>query len=198
MKLFVTGIHTDIGKTIVSSILVRQLNAAYWKPIQAGGLDCTDADVVKKYNPNATIFPSQYVLKTPASPHFAAQLDGVDIQLEKFDIPNYEPLIVEGAGGLMSPLGNTFTNLDFIKYYNFKCVLVVKDYLGSISHTLSCIKVLENENIECLGIIMVGENKCCTEEFIVQYTNIAILGRIEIVDEISDEFIEKSICKIKL
>lgn len=198
MQVFVSGIHTDIGKTIVSSILVKSLNADYWKPVQAGGLSNTDADIVRKFNPNSKIFPSQYNLQNATSPHFAATQENININIEDFVFPNSENLIIEGAGGLLSPLGNTFTNLDFIKFYKLPFVLVVKHYLGSITHTLSCLKIIENERLNFLGIIYVGNNENLTEEFIDNYAPSKVLGRINIVDTITDNFILQSSQYLKI
>lgn len=198
MQIFVSGIHTDIGKTIVSSILVKSLNADYWKPVQAGGLSNTDADIVRKFNPNSKIFPSQYNLQNATSPHFAATQENINIKIEDFVFPNSDKLIVEGAGGLLSPLGNAFTNLDFIKFYKLPLVLVVKHYLGSITHTLSCLKIIENEHLNFLGIIYVGNNENLTEEFIDNYAPSKVLGRINIVDTITDDFIQESSQYLKI
>lgn len=198
MQVFVSGIHTDIGKTIVSSILVKSLNADYWKPVQAGGLSNTDADIVRKFNPNSKIFPSQYNLLNATSPHFAAIQENININIEDFVFPNSENLIIEGAGGLLSPLGNTFTNLDFIKFYKLPFVLVVKHYLGSITHTLSCLKIIENERLNFLGIIYVGNNENLTEEFIDNYAPSKVLGRINIFDTITDNFILQSSKYLKI
>jgi dethiobiotin synthetase len=191
MKIFVSGIHTDIGKTVVSTVLVRALSADYWKPVQAGSPENTDADVVRRYNKNAKIFPAQYQLKKAASPHFAASEDGVNIGINDFIFPPSKRLIMEGAGGLLSPLGNNFTNLDFIKHYQLKCILVVKHYLGSISHTLSCLELIKKENIDFSGIIYVGKNLNQTEEFIDHYTRAKVLGRIAWADKIDEEFVEE-------
>jgi len=198
MKIFISGIHTDIGKTIVSAILVRALQADYWKPVQAGGLDNTDANVVEKYNPDAKIFSSQYNLKNAASPHFAAIEDNLNIKIEDFVFPDSDNLIVEGAGGLLSPLGNTFTNLDFIKHYQLPFILVVKHYLGSITHTLSCLKLIQQENLNFLGVIYVGENTKLTEEFIAEYAHPKVLGRVKMTNKIDEVFIQNSAEKIKL
>lgn len=198
MKIFISGIHTDIGKTIVSVILVRALSADYWKPVQAGSLQNTDTNTVQQYNKNAQIFPSQYQLKKAASPHFSANEEAINIKLESFIFPTSDNLIIEGAGGLLSPLGNTFTNLDFIKHYNLKTILVVKHYLGSISHTLSCLKLIEKENINLLGIIYVGENINQTEEFINNYTTAKVLGRVDFIDKIDEKFIEIAAQKLNI
>lgn len=198
MQIFVSGIHTDIGKTIVSSVLVRKLNADYWKPIQAGGLSNSDADVIQQLNPNAKIFPSQYNLKNATSPHYAAIQENINIKIDNFAFPNSDNLVIEGAGGLLSPLGNSFTNLDFIKFYKLPFVLVVKHYLGCITHTLSCLKLIEKEHLNFLGIVYVGNNENLTEEFIADYAPSKVLGRINIVDRITDDFIQASSKSLKI
>ena len=117
-KLFVTGIGTDVGKTIVSAILVEALKADYWKPIQAGYESGTDTQLVKQLisNNTSTLFQETYLLKTPSSPHLAASIDGIEIELNKLVIPTIvnNNLIIEGAGGLLVPLNNNDYVVDFI------------------------------------------------------------------------------------
>ena len=85
MKLFITGIGTDVGKTVASAILTQALEADYWKPIQAGDLDHSDADKVKALvsNKKSQFHPNAYALNTPASPHYAATLDGIVLDIKK-------------------------------------------------------------------------------------------------------------------
>lgn len=100
MKLFITGIGTDVGKTIASAIVTEALEADYWKPIQAGDLDNSDTHKIKSQisNSKSQFYPNSYALKTPASPHFAAELDGITIDLKKIVEPTTKNhLVIEGA-----------------------------------------------------------------------------------------------------
>src|ERR1700753_1865673 len=137
--LFVTGIGTGIGKTIVSVILVEKLQADYWKPVQSGDLQDTDSDKIRSLvsNDKTRIFPEAYRLTQPFSPHKSAAIDNVTIDPDAFVVPVTDNmLIIEGAGGLMVPLNNNFLMIDLIKKLNAEVILVSRNYLGSINHTL--------------------------------------------------------------
>ena len=180
MKLFITGISTDVGKTIASSILVEALEADYWKPIQAGDLDNSDSHKIESYisNKKTVIYENSYRLNTPASPHLAAQIDGVLIDLKKINEPSTKNhLVIEGAGGLFVPLNNTDCVIDLIKP-DYKVVVVSRHYLGSINHTLLTIEALQNRKINIAGIIFNGDENKATEEIILSKTGIKCIGRI--------------------
>ena len=135
MKLFVTGIGTDVGKTIASAIITEALEADYWKPIQAGDLEQSDSHKIKSFlsNTNTVIHPNSYALNTPASPHFAAELDGINIDLKKITEPKTEnSLVVEGAGGVFVPLNSKDCVIDLIQP-DYKVIVVSRHYLGSIN-----------------------------------------------------------------
>ncbi|HTI61377.1 dethiobiotin synthase [Mucilaginibacter sp.] len=180
-SFFVTGIGTEIGKTVVSAVLVEKLRADYWKPVQSGDLDNSDSIKVKNLISNTVtkIFPEAYQLTQPFSPHKSADLDGIVIDPHKFILPETcNALIVEGAGGLMVPLNNQFLMIDLIKELNIEVILVSKNYLGSINHTLLSIKALKQYNIPIKGIIFNGPEDSYTKDFILQYTGINLLGHI--------------------
>ncbi|MFD2892388.1 dethiobiotin synthase [Flavobacterium chuncheonense] len=181
MKLFITGIGTDVGKTIASAIVTEALEADYWKPVQAGDLDNSDAHKIKKYISNSkTVFHSNsYALQTPASPHLAAELDNVTIELDKIITPETENhLVIEGAGGIFVPLNNTDTIMDLIQP-DYKVIVVSRHYLGSINHTLLTIDVLQNRGIKIAGIIFNGDENKATEEIILSKTGLQMIGRID-------------------
>ena len=181
MKLFITGISTDVGKTISSAIIVEALEADYWKPIQAGDLDNSDSQKVKSQisNSKSQIFENSYQLNTPASPHFAAQVDGVTIDLKKIVEPKTNNhLVIEGAGGLLVPLNETDCIIDLIRP-DYKVIIVSRHYLGSINHTLLTIEALKNRNLTIGGIIFSGKENKPTEEIILKKTNINFIGRID-------------------
>ena len=186
MKLFITGISTDVGKTIASAIIVEALEADYWKPIQAGDLDNSDSHKVKSQisNPKSQIFENSYQLNTPASPHFAAALDGIKIDLKKIVEPKTQNhLVIEGAGGILVPLNDTDCVVDLIQP-DYKVIVVSKHYLGSINHTLLTIEALKTRKINIAGIIFSGDNSDSyrnesTEAIILGKTGVKCIGRIE-------------------
>ncbi len=179
-KFALAGIHTGIGKTIAAAVLAEVLGADYWKPVQAGNVE-TDTDTIKLLldNGNNRVFSEAYLLAKPASPHEAAKEEGIKIDLKKFNFPKTNnKLIVETAGGVHSPITDNETMVDFMKYYNLPVILVSKNYLGSINHTLLSIDVLKSKGIHLLGIIMNGETNKSSETFIEEYAKIPIIARI--------------------
>ena len=190
MKYFITGIGTDVGKTIVSAIFTEALQADYWKPIQAGDLHNSDANKIKKLitNQKTIIHNNSYALKTSASPHYAAELDNVTINLSNIIEPKTNNhLIVEGAGGIFVPINNSQTILDIIKP-NYKVIIVSKHYLGSINHTLLTIDALKNRNIKVAGIVFNGNENKATESVIKDLGKIKIIGRID-----TEPFFDKTV-----
>ena len=181
MKYFITGIGTDVGKTIASAIIAEALEADYWKPIQAGDLNNSDTHKIKKYVSNVkTVFhDNSYALNTPASPHLAANIDNVVIDVKAIKVPKTKnKLVIEGAGGLFVPLNEKDTIIDLIQP-DYKVIVVSRHYLGSINHTLLTIETLKNRNITIAGIIFNGDENSATEEIILSKTNCKFLGRIE-------------------
>lgn len=181
MKLFITGIGTDVGKTIASAIITEALEADYWKPVQAGDADNSDTHKVKRYisNENTQFFPNSYLLNTPSSPHLAAAIDGVTIDLTEIKEPETKNhLVIEGAGGLFVPLNDTDTIADLIQP-DYKVVVVSRHYLGSINHTLLTIEALKQRNIAIAGIIFNGDAMPSTEDIILKKTGVKMIGRIE-------------------
>ena len=179
--LFVTGIGTGIGKTLISAILVEKLKADYWKPVQAGELDDSDTIKVRGLvsNGQSVFHPETYRLTQPYSPHKAAALDGITIDEKTIVAPKTDnQLLIEGAGGLMVPLNNSFLIIDLIKQLNAKVVLVSQNYLGSINHTILSAQVLKQYQIPVAGIIFNGDKDTYSEDFILQYTGFKLLGHI--------------------
>ena len=190
MKQFiVAGIGTEIGKTVASAILTAGLKADYWKPVQAGDLAKGDAYWIHNWVPSATVHPSTYALTQPLSPHSAAEIDGITIELEKFKIPTDQTLIIELAGGIMVPLNDHETNLDLIKHLNLPVILVSKNYLGSINHTLLTYEILKSRNIPMAGIIFNGQTNASGEAFIVKHTGLPVLLRVNEEKEINSSII---------
>jgi len=181
MKLFITGIGTDVGKTIASSILVEALEADYWKPIQAGDLDNSDTHKVEKYvsNTTTTFHKNAYALRTPASPHYAAEIDGITIDVKKIIEPTItNHIVIEGAGGILVPINSTDCVIDLIQP-DYKVIVVSRHYLGSINHTLMTIEILKSRKLNVAGIIFSGDENKATESIILEKTNVPLIGRMD-------------------
>ena len=190
-KYFITGISTEVGKTVASAIITEALQADYWKPIQAGELEDSDSHKIKKFisNKKTVIHPNSYALKTPMSPHAAAEIDGVTVELSKINEPKTNNnLVIEGAGGLLVPLNNSHTILDIIKL-NYKVIVVSRHYLGSINHTLLSVKLLQEKGFD-VAIIFSGDEHKTTEEIIKKMTNITVIGRID-----EEPYFDKNVVK---
>ncbi|TBH70960.1 dethiobiotin synthase [Aquirufa nivalisilvae] len=191
--IIVAGIGTEIGKTVVSAILTKALEADYWKPIQSGDLDQGDAYWIQQWvkHPNLTIWPSTYRLSQPLSPHTAAELDGISIELNQFQKPaSSQPLVIELAGGLMVPINDQQTNIDLIQSLDAPVILVSKNYLGSINHTLLSFEMLKQRGISILGIIFNGPENPSGEKFILNYTQLPLLLRVNEEQKIDDSIID--------
>lgn len=192
MIYFVTAIGTDSGKTIASAILTEALKADYWKPIQAGLPK--DSEQVKTLlsNTESTILPERYLLNTPASPHYAAQLDGVKITIDDFIIPDFNAssLVIEGAGGILVPInGNNFV-IDIAPHLNCKLIVVCDLYLGSINHTLLTFSELKRRGVDIEGLIFNGAPNPASEEIILKHTQVKQLLHMLPAEHIDQEWIK--------
>jgi len=200
MKLFITGISTDVGKTIASAIIVEALEADYWKPIQAGDIENSDCHKIKSLvsNDKTVIHPNGYLLNTPASPHLAAAIDGITIDLQQIIEPKTQNhLVIEGAGGVFVPLNEADCVIDLIQP-DYKVIVVSRHYLGSINHTFLTVQALHNRKIAIGGIIFSGDENPSTESIILNKTGVKCIGRIEqepyfdqnVIKEYADRFRE--------
>ena len=181
-----TGIHTDIGKTVCAAVLARALQCDYWKPIQAGSLDHTDSDTVRHLSDTTHIHPETYRLQWAASPHTAARAEQVTIALTDLNAPEtQQPLLIETAGGVCSPINDQHVVADLLAHYHWPTVLVTQHYLGSISHTVSAIDALKARGTRILGLIVNGDAHAESEQFITQYSHLPILAHITRMDELS-------------
>lgn len=179
-RIFITGISTDVGKTIAAAIVTESLNADYWKPIQAGDLANSDSRKITELisNKRTKIHESSYKLKTAMSPHAAAEIDNVVIDISQIKEPQTtNHLIIEGAGGLLVPLNEKDTILDIIKP-SYKVIIVSRHYLGSINHSLLTIENLQNKGFD-VAVIFSGDEHPTTEGIIIRKTGVKVLGRIE-------------------
>ena len=198
---FITGIGTEVGKTIASAIVTEALEADYWKPIQAGDLENSDTHKVKRLitNKKSVFHENAFELNTPMSPHAAAKIDGVKVSAKKIKLPKTKSsLVIEGAGGLLVPINDKETIADLIKP-DHEVIIVSKHYLGSINHTLLTVEALKSRNLTCAGIIFSGEENPSSEEIIKKMTGLPVIGRIDqepyfdqnVVLEYADKFRSK-------
>lgn len=197
MKQFIiAGIGTEIGKTVASAILTAGLKADYWKPVQSGDIETGDAYWIRKWVPSATIHPSTYALTQPLSPHSAAEIDGITIELEAFKKPTENTLIIELAGGIMVPLNDRNTNLDLIKQLGLPVILVSKNYLGSINHTLLSYEILKQQGVQMAGIVFNGPENPSGEKFILNHTGLPLVLRVNTENELNEAIIASYADKI--
>lgn len=188
-KYFIAANHTGAGKTLISALLVQGLGADYWKPIQAGDLDNSDTVWVQKRvdHPGITIHPEKFRLKTAASPHYAASLEGIAITVEQLLSPPTEnTLVIESAGGVLSPVSDDLLMIDLAKQYGAEVIFISRHYLGSINHTLLSLEALRSRNIPVKGIIFNGNDKT-HESWILQKTGLTFLGSLPEAGEITPE-----------
>lgn len=179
--IVVTGTDTGIGKTVFSAALTGALNAFYWKPIQSGLEEETDMQAVLRLSgiPPAHVLPELYRLKTPASPHLAAEIDGIAIDPAKLVLPTVAgPVVVEGAGGLMVPLTRETTYIDQMARWRAPVVLCARTTLGTINHTLLSVEALRRREIPLLGVAFIGDENPDTERTITEMGHVKRLGRL--------------------
>ncbi|MHA1539227.1 MAG: dethiobiotin synthase [Alphaproteobacteria bacterium] len=180
---FVTGTNTGIGKTIASAALCRALDADYYKPVQSGIADGDDdCKVVQDLTglSDARIHRPIYALQAPLSPHEAARLEGVEIDLDKLTLPDIDGrnLIVEGAGGVLVPLNDDALMIDLMAKMNLPVVIVASSGLGTINHTLLTIEALRHREIEIAGVILNGDSSPANKKAIEVYGNVKVIGEI--------------------
>jgi len=192
MSIIIAGIHTGIGKTVCSAVICQALGYDYWKPVQAGELDNTDSIFIGKNveNTSCVVHAERYRLNIPASPHYAATMDGIEIKPGDFILPKSDnQIVVETAGGIMSPLSNSFLNIDLMEQLQLPCIIVSNNYLGSINHTMLTVEAMQKRNIPIKGIVFSGNEFASTREFILQYTKLPLLFSIPQLEEMNKETI---------
>ncbi len=197
----IAGIGTGVGKTVFSAIITEALEADYWKPVQCGDLENSDTGIVKTLvsNSKSVFHPEALRLKLPVSPHAAAAAQGINIHAGDFRLPETKnTLIVEGAGGLMVPLNNTYMILDLFKQLAFPVILVTRNYLGSINHTLLSFEILKLRNIPIAGLVINDAGNAMTEDYITQYTRLPVLLRIQTEPTWDSTTIKKYLTQLKL
>jgi dethiobiotin synthetase len=180
-RIVVTGTDTGIGKTVFSAALAGALDGFYWKPIQAGLDDETDSQTVLRLSGLAAerVLPEAYRLQTPASPHLAAEIDGVTIEHQALLVPEKgRPLVIEGAGGLLVPLTRNVTYLDLMARWRLPVVLCARTALGTINHSLLSIEALRARGVTILGIAFIGDENVESERIITEMGKVRRLGRL--------------------
>ncbi len=189
-RIFVSGTDTDVGKTVVSAALVVGLEACYWKPVQAGTEPATDTEQVRSWTeiPESRLIPEVYRLRTPASPHAAAELDGTAIDLDRIvrtSLPRDRAVVIEGAGGLLVPLNESALVADLIERLSFPVVLTARTGLGTLNHTLLSIAEIRRRSIPLLGVVLNGAPHESNERAIERYAQVPILGRIPRLESVN-------------
>lgn len=198
-RYVVTGIGTDVGKTVVSAIIAQALEADYWKPIQSGELENSDSHKIERLtNDNVHILSERYRLTEPLSPHASAAIDGVYLQLSELTLPKTNRnMLVEGAGGLMVPINDTDLLIDAFKKWDLPVIIVSRHYVGSINHTILTIEALQNRGITIKGLVFVGDENKATESFILNHTNVPFLIRIPLATEVTTGFVQQQASILK-
>ena len=191
-RIIVTGTDTGIGKTVFAAALAGALGAYYWKPIQAGLLEETDRQAVLRLSglSEERLLPEAYRLKTPASPHLAAAIDGVTIDPEALVLPNTDGLlVVEGAGGLLVPLTREVAYIDVIARWRAPVVLCARTTLGTINHSLLSIEALRTRGIPLLGVVFIGDESAESERIIVEMGHARRLGRLPYLAQLTGDML---------
>jgi dethiobiotin synthetase len=177
--VIVSGTDTGIGKTVLAAGLVAMLGARYWKPVQAGLDDGGDSEILAALAPGAVIHPEAYRLNTPASPHYAAALEGVQIDETRLDLPvGRGPLVVEGAGGVLVPLRDDLLYADVFAQWKLPVVLAARTSLGTINHTLLSLEALRARGVAIAGVAFIGDANAESERVICAIGKVPRLGRL--------------------
>jgi dethiobiotin synthase len=189
---FVTGTDTNVGKTVVASLLCAALPAFYWKPIQTGALEGTDRQAVLARTGLAEVasLPEAYVFDDPVSPHLAAQRAGKEIVLEAISLPRPRapmPLVVEGAGGVMAPINSHQFMTDLMRHLALPVVVAARSTLGTINHTLLSLQCLRGAELQICGVVLIGPENPENREAIEYYGKVRVVGHIPVLQQIDRE-----------
>ncbi len=196
LRLVVTGTDTGIGKTVFSAALTDALGACYWKPVQSGLNEATDSETVSRLGqiPPQRIFPEKWRLNTPASPHLAADIDGIMLHPDELSPPETSlPLVIEGAGGLLVPLTRHEVFADVFARWRLPVILCARTALGTINHTLLSLEAMRQRRIPILGIAFIGDAHPDTEQIIVEMGCTRSLGRLPRLDPLTPDALRRSL-----
>ena len=194
--LFITGIGTDVGKTVAAAVFSKALEADYWKPAQCGDLANSDSIKIARLTGLQTL-PEAYRLQAPMSPHAAAELEGVELSINQIELPKSDkPIVVEGAGGVMVPFNSKDTYLDLMVKLNLPVVLVTRHYLGSINHTMLSWKVLKEAGLNVVALIISGKAHESTESHFATQMDVPFI-RINELNELNADTIAAEAERLK-
>ncbi|MGJ0503019.1 MAG: dethiobiotin synthase [Methylocystis sp.] len=189
-RFVVVGTDTDVGKTVVSAAIVGALNACYWKPVQSGLDGETDSQTVARLSgaPAHQIVPEAWRLRRPASPHLAARDEGVEIDVAALNPPHCDgPLVIETAGGVMTPLSNRALTIDLLERWRLPVILVARTRLGTINHSLLTLEALRRRAIPITGIVFSGDADADAQHSIETIGGVRILGRLPRIDPLTQK-----------
>lgn len=190
-SLFVTGTDTNVGKTLLSALLVAALDAIYWKPIQTGAREGTDRQTVIKLAeiPEVQTIPESYSFDPPVSPHLAAKAAGVKIDLARIQGPPnpVKPVIAEGAGGILVPINDSELMLDLARRLGFPVLIAARAALGTINHTLLTVRALRCAKMPIHGVVMIGHRNRDNERSVEHFGAVSVVGTIPWLDTINRE-----------
>ena len=184
MKIFMTGTDTHVGKTLISSWITLHTGFSYFKPIQTGLKEESDSCEVRKLS-HAKIYPEIYAYQEPLSPHLAARMENDIIDIDKIILPQDDNLVIEGAGGVLVPINDTYLMIDLIKKLEAPVILVARTTLGTINHTLLSLEALRSRNIPVLGVIMNGEKNLENSHAIEIYGHTTILAEFPKIESVN-------------
>lgn len=174
MQIYISAIHTDVGKTHFSALFCEGFGYDYFKLIQAG--EPRDSDFIAKFSSKTRIFKEGFFLKTPSSPHKAKIKENAQYEALKLQIPSSENLLIELSGGLFSPIDERYTMIDFMRHFKKPTILVAKYYLGSINHILLSLEALKSAQIPIIALIMMGDRDALQDDFVHHYTHIPLIN----------------------
>jgi dethiobiotin synthetase len=181
-SLFVTGTDTNVGKTLLSALLVAALDAIYWKPIQTGASEGTDRQTVIKLAEIAETqtIPESYCFEPPVSPHLAAEAKGVQIELARIQPPANlaRPVVAEAAGGILVPINDSELMLDLARHFGFPVLIAARAALGTINHTLLTVRALRCAKIALHGVVMIGDRNRDNERSVEHFGAVPVVGTI--------------------
>jgi dethiobiotin synthetase len=199
-RYFITGIDTNVGKTLVSAVLAEALHADYWKPVQCGISDGTDVSQVRDLISNTTtkIHPETYSFAAPVSPHLAAAIENKRIDIDSFQLPTANnTILIEGAGGMLVPLHKNNYVIHLAKKFNAEVIIVVRNYVGCINHSLLSIDHLLKNKYAVKGMVLNGNFDPLVEQAITSYSDIPVLARFSEVGAIDKEVIKQMASTVK-
>ena len=196
---WVSGTNTDIGKTLLSAILLKWLGYNYYKPVQSGSIEGTDTDTIKALTalPNSRFLAESVLLKEPLSPHTAAALEGVTINLDAIELPKTRPLLLEGAGGLLVPLNDEKLLIDLMVKFQLPVLLVASSGLGTINHTLLSIEALRSRGLELLGVILNGPLNEANKKAVEHYGQTRVLFEMEEMNAVNPNTLDQLLVQLE-